>query len=138
MKKYLKTTDEIVNALQSGKVIKSHTEAGHDYEYTLSHGKFVIGKDTKDGSVYFNDSIASYENPYIEEDPKPELKLKVGKFYKTRGNVIVLCCFEGYSGKFMVVRQSDGHDYYVTANGRNANRELDIIAPWEEEHAEND
>lgn len=75
-KRYLKTPEEVVDALKAGKKI----EAG-DFEYRLV-GEVLIAINKTDKSWAVNAGVYSDDIPFIDE-PEP-LKLEVGKFYKTR------------------------------------------------------
>lgn len=136
MKKYLKTPEEVIDALEAGKAIHS----GFNETTSLLKGKYIVRKCSA-GDIYFGAQIELNANPYIEvEDPKPALKLEVGKFYKTRdGRKAFLYHKKGYC-HFVLVGTDYGFNtsldglYYPYKK----NHDCDIIAPWEEEHAEND
>ena len=129
MKKYLKSPEEVIDALVAGKVV-----CDKESQWKLHKG-FIVRKDEDFDIWIVNDCISSnYAGLYIDE-PEP-LKLEVGKFYKTRegGKVIILADING--GKFFVAEISRWTSPYtvrkngcVYENGANA---YDIIAPWQE------
>lgn len=76
-KRYLKTPEEVIQALKEGKIIRDN-----ESQWTLLEG-CIVRKDNDFDTWVVNDFISGeYRGLYIEE---PEsLKLEVGKFYKTR------------------------------------------------------
>lgn len=82
MKKYLKTLEEVIDALHAGE--KVHGKFGHEYRH---YKGFLIGKEA--GHYTINTAISEMEDPYIEE-PEP-FKIEVGKFYKTRAGEKARC-----------------------------------------------
>lgn len=129
MKKYLKTPEEVVDALKSGKNV--YTTG--DIEHKLYKG-IIIGKVCGDTIWSVGTDIVYSQKPYIEE-PEP-LKIEVGKFYKTRGGEKARCyCQSKQNSFFTIDGEPDG--YYVwTDTGRlgrgDATSSCDIIGPWEE------
>ena len=131
-KRYLKTPEEVVDALKAGKKI----EAG-DFEYRLV-GEVLIAINKTDKSWAVNAGVYSDDIPFIDE-PEP-LKLEVGKFYKTREGlkVITLCIDKNNTNCFPVrvaVVDSQYASYHVKETGEYANCSnsvWDIVAPWEE------
>lgn len=125
MKKYLKTPEEVIDALHEGKTVISNS----DERYELYKG-LVIGKFK--GNFIINSSICDQDKPYIEE-PEP-LKIEVGKFYKTRSGKKARCFY------------NNGQRAYFTIDGRyeifwvcpktgdffehGAESSYDIIGPW--------
>ena len=76
-KKYLKTPEEVIDALQSGKTIRDHSS-----QWKLHKG-FIVRKGANSDTWIVNDYVPSnYDGIYVEE--QEPLKLEVGKFYKTR------------------------------------------------------
>lgn len=129
MKRYLKTPEEVIQALKEGKVVETKIN-----NYKLIDG-IICGFRKQDGQWMLGHSI--YEEPYIDE-PEP-LKLEVGKFYKTR------------AGKkaWIVYASKDTHDYYpfccIVLGGNEVyyvneqgfvvsteTSELDLVAHWED------
>lgn len=129
MKKYLKSPEEVIDALVAGKVV-----CDKESQWKLHKG-FIVRKDEDFDIWIVNDCISSnYAGLYIDE-PEP-LKLEVGKFYKTRegGKVIILADIS--KEKFFVAEISRWTSpYTVRKNGyvyeKGANA-YDIIAPWNE------
>lgn len=130
MKRYLKTYEEVIDALKAGKVIRDK-----DSQWTLRDG-FIIRKDANYASWVINDCISSnYTDIYVDE-PEP-LKIEVGKFYKTRDcrKAIVLGECLNLKNPFMVsIIGSISPAYYVSENGEDfdGKSSLDLVAPWEE------
>lgn len=126
MKKYLKTPEEVIDALHAGK--KVHGDFADEYRF---YRGFLIGK--REGYYAINAAISEMEDPYIEE-PEP-LQIEVGKFYKTRGGEKARCyCQSKQKSFFTIDGEPDG--YYVWADtGRfwrgDATSSCDIIGPWE-------
>lgn len=133
MKRYLKTLEQVIDALRAGKVI--HDE---DSQWALHKG-FIVRKDNGFDDWVVNDSIdSSYSNVYIEESEP--LKLEVGKFYKTRGGkkVIILAnnCEKPNNPYLVAGIDIWGKPYKVNKNGRvyenDETNPWNIIAPWQD------
>ena len=133
-KRYLKTPEEVIDALQAGKKI----EAG-DFEYRLV-GEVLIANNKNDKSWAVNAGIYSDDIPFIDE-PEP-LKLEVGKFYRTRGGkkAIVLGIEQNNEDGVPVhIALMDAHtaSFYVATSGnyKSSGRkdDNDLVAPWEEQ-----
>lgn len=131
MKRYLKTPEEVIDALQAGKKI----EAG-DFEYRLV-GEVFIAINKTDKSWAVNAGIYSDDIPFIDE-PDP-LKLEVGKFYKTRDGRKAFVYTKTDEGKYncwvVIVNSDVGGTFCCTANGEytaNKESEKDLVEPWEE------
>lgn len=129
-KRYLKTPEEVIGALQAGKKI----EAG-DFEYRLV-GKELIAINKTDKSWAVNPGIYLDDIPFIDE-PEP-LKLEVGKFYKTRdGRKAWVVSFNKWARyQYNVAVFGNTAVYSVLENGyycdsRTTSPE-DLVVPWEE------
>lgn len=129
-KRYLKTPEEVIDALQDGKVLTDGASRWMFYK------GYIVRKD-EDGYWLVSDSVGSDYDIYIDE-PEP-FKLEVGKFYKTRDgrkswitsvrndklNYYPFCC--------MVLGGNEV--YHVDKQGFalcTETSELDLVAPWEE------
>lgn len=129
-KRYLKTPEEVIDALQAGKKI----EAG-DFEYGLV-GEVIIAINKTDKSWAVNAGIYSDDIPFIDE-PEP-LKLEVGKFYKTRDGRkawITECTDLKGTFPFRVATQRECSTYVITKDGRRYFEDTDgtdLVAPWED------
>lgn len=133
-KRYLKTYEEVIDALKAGKVIRDK-----DSQWTLRDG-FIVRKDANYASWVINDCISSnYTGLYIDE-PK-SLKLEVGKFYKTRrGDKVVCLCQKGD----YYIHKLDTYvvGYWVDNTGRmlfngipeRTETDSDVVALWEDKH----
>ena len=130
-KKYLKTPEEMIDALQAGKKI----EAG-DFEYRLV-GEVIIAINKTDKSWAVNAGIYSDDIPFIDEPESP--KLEVGKFYKTRRGDKVVCLCQ--KGDFYIHRlNSYIVGYWVDKTGRmlfngvpeRTETDSDVVALWED------
>lgn len=127
MKKYLKTPEEVIDALHAGKKVYG----AFSNEYRLYRG-VLIGKLGEHYTI--NTTICELEAPYIEESEP--LKIEVGKFYKTRGGDKARCyCQSKQNSFFTIDGEPDG--YYVWADTGQLWRgdvtsSCDIIGPWEE------
>lgn len=133
-KRYLKTPEEMIDALQAGKTLHNK------YSQWVLYNGFIMRKDKKSSNWSVNDSLCSrFDDEIYIEEPKP-LKLKVGKFYRTREGlkVIVLNIDKNSTNGFPVrVAVVDGQYtlYHVKETGERtncANSIWDIVAPWEE------
>lgn len=142
MKKYLKTPEEVIDALEAGKVIH-HSKDNRTF---LMNRKYIV-RQCSSGVVYFGAQIEMDGYPYIEvEDPKPEIKLEVGKFYKTRDGRKMFCyCKQKESDapfRCVSVGTCDTNSYSFREDGNYLGNGVpsyfDIVSEWEEEHAEND
>lgn len=125
MKKYLKTPEEVVEALKEGKTVYSNCG-----KYRMHNGIIV-----QESVNYFavNPSLLSNEDPYIEE-PEP-FKIEVGKFYKTRGGEKARCfSIDVRLAYFTVDEKLSAFSTYIAGNvfPSKAPCEYDIIGPWEE------
>lgn len=124
MKKYLKTPEEVIDALKEGKTVCSNCG-----NYRMIDGILVF----KCGNFHtINAAISLDEKPYIKESEP--LKIEVGKFYKTRDGKKARCfliqanvpkfCVDNY-GIFTTDMNGKVFKHYEEAN--------DIIGPWEKE-----
>lgn len=132
MKRYLKTPEEVIGALQTGKTLYDDVAKGS--QWSLYKG-VLIRKDN-DGYFLVNTPICKGWNVYIEE-PEP-LKLEVGKFYKTRDGrkawVVERIDTEDIF-TFRVATRKEGAIYTVTKEGNRFSEgrsATDLVAPWEE------
>lgn len=132
MKRYLKTPEEVTQALREGKTVQTN-----EMEYGIINN-LMVGFDKIVREISINPAIRLSEKPYIEE-PEP-LKLEVGKFYRTRDGlkVIVLYIDKNSTNGFPVrvaIVDSQFTSYHVKETGERtnfANSIWDIVAPWEE------
>lgn len=128
-KRYLKTPEEVIDALQAGKKI----EAG-DFEYRLV-GEVIIAINKTDKSWAVNAGIYSDDIPFIEEPE--QLNLEVGKFYKTRdGKKAWIVSYKQWLRyPYYVAVLGDVGTYTVLGSGccyENHPTHQDIVSPWEE------
>lgn len=126
MKRYLKTPEEVVDALKEGKTV--YSSCG---KYRMHNGIVV-----QEHVTYFtvNPCLLSTENLYIKE-PAP-LLLEVGKFYKTRDGKkarcfyidedIARCTIDGCFEWFGVYLKTGCACSDVVKS------DYDIIGPWED------
>ena len=130
MKKYLKTPEEVIDALAAGQIV-----CDEDSQWKLYKG-FVMRKDNAFDNWVVNDYILSdYVGLYIDE-PEP-LKLEVGKFYKIRNGkkaIILADDCESTNYPYLVAEiGKETHIYRLNKNGcvyeKGANA-WDIVAPW--------
>lgn len=127
-KKYLKTPEEVIDALAAGKVVIDHD----GYHYKMYKG-VIFWKDKEQWDVA---PLLSYKYGVYVEEPE-QLKLEVGKFYKTR---------DGRKA-WVVSQQKDEQYIYIVAilgevDTYSAMKDgsffahrtsvFDIVAPWEE------
>lgn len=129
-KKYLKTPEQVVQALKEGKTVKS------DYGYAYELKDNFIIQTFKEKIKSINTTIYFDEDYYIEK-PEP-LKLEVGKFYKTRSGkkaFVYTRSSSPYSYPFYVVIIGKIDTYCCTVDGKYSTNEesaKDLVAPWEE------
>ena len=128
MKRYLKTPEEVIQALKEGKTVETDMKY-----YVLKDGLLNCYSKNKIGSWWtVNSSIYESDRPYVlEEEP---FKIEVGKWYETRDNQKARC-FKINPGLCFFTIDNVGNfntlingNYYI--NGKTSN--LDIIGPWEE------
>ena len=133
MKKYLKTPEEVIMALQSGKAVLDTNKN----KYKMINGiiaTYWASKKEWGLNMYINNR----DNLYVEESEP--LKLEVGKFYKTRDGrkAIVLNVVKDDTRSCpvrVVVVDNTYEPYFVRKSGRlykNEENSWDIVAPWEE------
>lgn len=130
MKKYLKTQEEVTQALREGKTVQTN-----EMEYGIINN-LIVGFDKIVREISINPAIRLSENPYINEiEP---LKLEVDKFYETRDGrkaYIIEKSLNWGAYPFRVATPKEPGFYYVTKDGRrflgNADG-TDLVAPWEE------
>lgn len=130
IKRYLKTPEDVVDALQSEKIVTDGA-----YRYRLYKG-IIVGTDGYNWDV--SPVLDNDYNLYVEE-PKL-LKLEVGKFYKTRDGRKALVygkykeTNEVYPYTVVVVGEPMS-ETCVSKAGKvvvGAENIEDLVAPWEE------
>ena len=131
MKKYLKTPEEVIDALQAEKKVETE-----NLEYKFINGILVaIGKTDKNWIVY--PALSSSVIPYINETEP--ITLEVGKFYMTREGKKVIILADNCKPKdspYLVAEIGKCSTLYaIRKNGciyeKGANA-CDIIAPWKD------
>lgn len=134
MKRYLKSAEEVIDALVAGKVV-----CDEDSQWKLYKG-FIVRKDNGfDDTWIANDHISSNFTGLYVDEPKP-LKIEVGKFYKTRNGEKVIILADNCDKKnypYLVAEiGKETHPYRLNTNGRIYEKDganaYDIIAPWKE------
>ena len=126
MKRYLKTPEEVIDALLAGKTV--YDETGNTYQF---YKGFIIGSVNK--CYFINAGISKMDNPYTKE-PEP-FKIEVGKFYKTRGGNKARCfSITPKEASFTVDGAHGTIETYpgglVSIDG--SKDPCDIIGPWED------
>ena len=126
MKRYLKTPEEVMQALKEGKPVETNMKY-----YVLKDGLLNCYSKNKTGSWWtVNSAIYDSDKPYIlEEEP---FKIEVGKWYETRDHQKARC-FKVNPGLCFFTIDNVGNfntlingNYYI--NGKTSN--LDIIDTW--------
>ena len=125
MKKFLKTPEEVVEALKEGKTVYSGCG-----KYRMHNGIVV-----QDHVTYFtvNPCLLSTENLYIKESES--FKIEVGKFYKRRDGKKARCYYvNGCAAYFTVDGELSVSSTLLAGNVFEDKEpcEYDIIGPWEE------
>lgn len=126
MRKYLKTPEEVVDALTEGKTIVDML----GFKYSLYRG--VIIKKGEYSSEACSSVMIDF-HPYVEESEP--FKIEVGKFYKRRDGKKARCFYvnerEAY---FTIDREWQLFATYLAGNHLSNNKpaEYDIIGSWEE------
>lgn len=129
MKRYLKTKEEVTQALREGKTVQTN-----EMEYGIINN-LIVGFDKIVREISINPAIRLSENPYIDE---PELlKLEVGKFYKTRDGrkAWVVSRQQGAYYAYNIAVLGNVCVYTVNENGTfcdNRPSPEDLVASWEE------
>lgn len=126
MKKFLKTPEEVVEALKAGKTV--YSDCG---EYRMIDGFIVY----EGGSVCtINADLTLLESPFLKE--AEPLKIEVGKFYKTRAGKKARCFFiDEDSARCTIDGCFEWFGVYLKtgcACSGVAKSDYDIIGPWEE------
>lgn len=128
-KRYLKTPEEVVQALKEGKTVQMN-----GMEYGIINN-LIVGFDKIIKEIFINPTIRLSEKPYVDE-PDP-FKLEVGKFYRTR---------DGRKAWIIAYQQGKHYPYIVAVLGLvdvcavlgngcyfdDKNCGKDLVAPWEE------
>ncbi len=134
MKRYLKTSEEVIDALQEGKEIQDETSI-----WKLHKG-FIVRKNKDSDYWIVNDRIGRHFKGIYIEEPGP-LKMEVGKFYKTRNGKKAFIYGEYYGNKkteypySAVIVGAPGSECLVTREGKQLSckeSDTDLVAPWEE------
>lgn len=128
MKRYLKTPEEVIDALQDGKVVID----GEGYNYKLYKG-IIFWKYKNKWAV--TPTISYLYGMYVDE-PEP-LKLEVGMFYKTRDGrkAWVVSRHQDEHFPYIIAVLGKVDAYAVTKDGRfydDRPYAYDLVAPWEE------
>lgn len=130
-KRYLKTPEEVIDALQAGKVIRDK-----ESQWKLHKG-FIVRKDDAFDAWVVNDCLCSSHTDIYVEEPDP-FKLEVGKFYRTRDGRkawVMECTDMKGAFPFRVATQRECSTYVITKDGRRYFEDTDgtdLVAPWEE------
>lgn len=131
-KRFLKTPEDVIQALQDKKEVFDFI--GNNYK--LVNG--IIIYRTQKGGWGINAHIGNADKLYVDEPE--QIKLEVGKFYKTRGGykAIVLGKEDIDDGFPIHVALMNYYSsaFYVSVHGRynldGSDNELDLIGPWED------
>lgn len=133
-KRYLKTPEEVIQALQDKKEVFDL----FDNNYKLVNG--IIIYRTQKGDWGINAHIGRADKLYVNEPE--QIKLEVGKFYKTRRGdkvIVVYINDEADAGNWPVLVTVVGKvscAYSVSKTGiyHSSGRDTawDIVAPWED------
>lgn len=130
IKVYLNTLEETTKALQDGKVVYVNNDGN---QFKLING--IVCRFNRGGKLEINPSIP-VEHSYIYTYEPEQLKLEVGKFYKTRdGKKAFICAFvDDDQYPFSVAREGDVDTYPVTNTGKlyldEGQSDSDIIDYW--------
>lgn len=127
-KRYLKTPEEVIDALQAGKVVID----GAGYNYKMYKGVFLW----KDKERWDIAPTLDYRSGLHINESEP-LRLEVGKFYKTRDGrkAWITECTVDDTFPFRVAVQKEYAIYTVTEGGKRFSEgtsRADLVAPWEE------
>ena len=139
-KVYLNTIDDIINALNDGKtVFMEYTGDDDDINHNSKIKCFngILIQETENNNVYLNPGDLSLTRYRFYIKGKKPLKIEVGKFYKTRSGVKVICVNKTsdscYPCSFAVLGQTRIID--STAKGEFVTGEenaADIVDYWED------
>lgn len=129
-KRYLKTPEEVIDALQDGKIVID----GEGYNYKLYKG-IIFWKYKEKWAV--TPTTSCLYGLYVNESEP--LKLEVGKFYKTRDGRKAYVYAKTDTGKYncwaVIVNSFTGGNFCCTVDGKYAagtESGKDLVAPWEE------
>lgn len=129
-KRYLKTPEEVIDALQAGKVVID----GVGYNYKMYKG-VILWKEKERWDIA---PTLDYRSGLHINESEP-LRLEVGKFYKTRDGRkawVFQCVAMKDAFPFRVAVQNELVIYTVTKEGRRFSVGMsgeDLVAPWEEQ-----
>lgn len=131
MKKYLKTVEEVMRALKEGKTVKNENGDAYVLKDGLIVQTFLGNLLSLNATIFFD------ENLYAEE-PDEQLKIEVGKFYKTRDGrkaFVYANTDEEVYYYWAVIVNSGGGPFRCTVDGRfcySVKSANDLVASWEE------
>lgn len=133
MKRYLKTSEEVVQALKKGRTVETDI-----MYYVLKDGLLNCYAKNKTGSLWsVNPAIYETDRPYVDEPE--QLKLEVGKFYRLRNDrkaIVVNINKQDISERpvFVAVIGEGNNSYWVSETGKFSIHDSgwDFVAPWEE------
>lgn len=137
MKTYLKdlTPEEVIRRLKAGEVIKNEQEKN-----IIKYIDDVLCNFCENGTVEYNTNFWICNCSYYFETPD-ELKLEVGKCYKTRDGRKAFVYLE-VGDYFSGVVEGDDKIYVWNEKGEYSNRamecRLDLISEWSDDDAEKD
>lgn len=127
-KRYLKTPEEVIDALQAGKVVTDGACRCKLYK------GIIVCKDKEQWNIT---PTLSHEYGLSVDEPEP-LKLEVGKFYKTRNGLKAIIydteAAINYPYCIALIKNKKSCTYYCTPDGKNSTdiEGLDLVAPWED------
>lgn len=134
MKKYLNTVEELTQALSEGKTVYCDYDDEGVMEIKLVNGILV---QKYEEVFYISPGDLEFDTNEFYLKEKEPLKIEVGKFYKTRSGVKVICVKKpserGYSCCFAVLGQE--RIISTTAKGEfveGEERAGDIVDYWED------
>ena len=128
MKKYLKTIEEVSDALAAGKVV--YDENGSSFK--LDKNGIIVSESESFGPCVGAMVDLNTQNYILESEP---FKIEVGKFYKTRGGEKARCfSVDVRLAYFIVDEKLFAFSTYLAGNVFNSKApcKYDIIGLWEE------
>lgn len=129
MKTYLKdlTPEEVIRRLKAGEVVNFEE---HNTKIKMVEG--ILSSVFQDGTIRINISLDLFDERCYFEEPE-ELKIEVGKFYRTRdGSKAFIYQYDGFNFHGVIIDSPNFFEWFKngTYNYNGKESPLDLISEW--------